>query len=216
LRLTSAGVASRVFGKEPSFLDVAREEWEFEQAGCRSGDRQEMVHGRRRRRHHGRQQLGRGTRHPAVDARAEPRVPDHRRGVLAAHRQELFANGVQWATDTYSLARGTALPTLQDGGKSWYFLTVDYAFGHALEHDATTVLQANGGSVVGAAKHPYGTTDFSAFVLSRASTPCGVARRRRGGPAFGGHDRRCDRSTRNGYRRWQNRRTGIVSGHLAG
>ena len=79
-------------------------------------------------------------------------------------------NSVQWATDTYALARGVALPTVQDGGKSWYFLTVDYAFGHALEHDAATVVESSGGTVVGRATHPYGTTDFSAFLLqARAS-----------------------------------------------
>ncbi len=79
-------------------------------------------------------------------------------------------NSVHWATDTYSLARGAALPMLQEGGKSWYFLTVDYAFGHALERDATAVLQADGGTVVGAAKHPYGTTDFSAFLLQAGAS----------------------------------------------
>ena len=74
-------------------------------------------------------------------------------------------NGVQWLTDTYSLARAVALPTLEDGGKSWYFLTVDYAFGHALEHDATGVIEANGGKVLGASKYPYGTTDYSAYLV---------------------------------------------------
>jgi branched-chain amino acid transport system substrate-binding protein len=79
-------------------------------------------------------------------------------------------NSVQWLTDTYSLSRAAVMPTIADGGKSWYFLTVDYAFGHALERDATSVLQANGGTVVGAAKVPYGTTDFSAYLLqARAS-----------------------------------------------
>lgn len=79
-------------------------------------------------------------------------------------------NSVQWATDTYSLARGVALPTLEDGGKSWYFLTVDYAFGHALERDASDVVKAHGGTVVGAAKHPYGTTDFSAFLVQAGAS----------------------------------------------
>jgi branched-chain amino acid transport system substrate-binding protein len=79
-------------------------------------------------------------------------------------------NSVQWLTDTYSLARAAMLPTIADGSKSYYFLTVDYAFGHALEKDATSVLQANGGTLAGATKHPYGTTDFSAFLLqARAS-----------------------------------------------
>lgn len=74
-------------------------------------------------------------------------------------------NSVQWLTDTYSLSRAAVLPTIADGGKSFYFLTVDYAFGHALEHDATSVLEANGGTLVGDTKHPYGITDFSANLL---------------------------------------------------
>jgi branched-chain amino acid transport system substrate-binding protein len=74
-------------------------------------------------------------------------------------------NSVQWLTDTYSLSRAAVLPTIADGGKSFYFLTVDYAFGHALERDATSILQANGGTLVGATKHPYGVTDFSAYML---------------------------------------------------
>jgi branched-chain amino acid transport system substrate-binding protein len=57
------------------------------------------------------------------------------------------------------------LPTLQDGYKTWYFLTVDYAFGRNLERDATTVVRANGGEVVGAVRHPYGTTDFASYLL---------------------------------------------------
>jgi branched-chain amino acid transport system substrate-binding protein len=74
-------------------------------------------------------------------------------------------NSVQWLTDTYSLSRAAVLPTIADGAKSFYFLTVDYAFGHALEKDATSVLEANGGTLAGTSKHPYGTTDFSAFLL---------------------------------------------------
>jgi len=74
-------------------------------------------------------------------------------------------NSVQWLTDTYSLSRAAVMPTIADGGKSFYFLTVDYAFGHALERDATSVLQANGGTLAGGARHPYATTDFSAYLL---------------------------------------------------
>jgi branched-chain amino acid transport system substrate-binding protein len=74
-------------------------------------------------------------------------------------------NSVQWLTDTYSLSRSAVLPTLADGGKNWFFLTVDYAFGHSLENDATHLLEANGGKVVGDVNHPYGITDFSSFLL---------------------------------------------------
>lgn len=74
-------------------------------------------------------------------------------------------NSVQWLTDTYSLARSVVLPIIQDGGKSWYFLTVDYAFGHTLEHDASGVVTGAGGSVVGTTKYPYGSTDYSAYLV---------------------------------------------------
>ena len=74
-------------------------------------------------------------------------------------------NSVQWLTDTYSLSRAAVMPTIADGGKSFYFLTVDYAFGHALQKDATSVLQANGGTLAGGALHPYATTDFSAYLI---------------------------------------------------
>jgi branched-chain amino acid transport system substrate-binding protein len=74
-------------------------------------------------------------------------------------------NSVQWLTDTYSLSRAAVIPTIADGGKSFFFLTVDYAFGHALQRDATSVLQANGGTLLGDTKHPYGQTDFSANLL---------------------------------------------------
>jgi branched-chain amino acid transport system substrate-binding protein len=75
------------------------------------------------------------------------------------------ANSVQWLTDTYSLSRAAVMPTIADGGKSFYFLTVDYAFGHALEQDSTSVLKANGGTMVGASRHPYGTSDYSAYLV---------------------------------------------------
>ncbi|HEY0184049.1 MAG TPA: ABC transporter substrate-binding protein [Rhodopila sp.] len=74
-------------------------------------------------------------------------------------------NSVQWLTDTYSLGRSAVMPTLADGGKAWFFLTVDYAFGHGLESDATSVLNANSGRVVGDVKYPYGSTDFSSYLL---------------------------------------------------
>jgi branched-chain amino acid transport system substrate-binding protein len=75
-----------------------------------------------------------------------------------------------WTDDTYSLARGTAAALTEQGKKSWFFLTADYAFGHDLEKDATAVVEERGGKVLGSARHPLGTADFSALLLrARAS-----------------------------------------------
>lgn len=74
-----------------------------------------------------------------------------------------------WTDDTYALARGTAAALTEQGKKSWFFLTADYAFGHDLEKDATSVVEERGGEVLGSARHPLGTADFSALLL-RART----------------------------------------------
>ncbi len=67
--------------------------------------------------------------------------------------------------DTYAVANGTAKAVTKAGGKKWFFLTADYAFGHSLEKDATAVVKANGGEVVGAVRHPFPGSDFSSFLL---------------------------------------------------
>ena len=72
---------------------------------------------------------------------------------------------VHWTYDTYAVANGTAKAVVKQGGKSWYFLTADYAFGHSLEKDASDVVVANGGKVLGAVRHPFPGTDFSSFLL---------------------------------------------------
>ncbi|NCT85514.1 MAG: ABC transporter substrate-binding protein [Comamonadaceae bacterium] len=72
---------------------------------------------------------------------------------------------IHYAYDTVALARGTVNPMVKAGGKSWYFLTADYAFGAALQADATAVIQKAGGKVVGAVKHPLNANDFSSFLL---------------------------------------------------
>ncbi|MCB1536826.1 MAG: ABC transporter substrate-binding protein [Rhodoblastus sp.] len=72
---------------------------------------------------------------------------------------------VHWAYDTYSLAKGTATAATKNGGSSWFFITADYAFGHDLEKDATQFAQANGGKVLGHARHPLNSPDFSSFLL---------------------------------------------------
>lgn len=77
---------------------------------------------------------------------------------------------VHWTYDTYALANGTAKAVTQAGGKKWFFLTADYAFGHALEKDATDVVKANGGEVMGSVRHPFPGNDFSSYLLKAQSS----------------------------------------------
>jgi branched-chain amino acid transport system substrate-binding protein len=70
-----------------------------------------------------------------------------------------------WTDDTYALARGTAAALTDQGQKSWFFLTADYAFGHDLEKDATAVVEQRGGKVLGSARHPLNTADFASLLL---------------------------------------------------
>lgn len=70
-----------------------------------------------------------------------------------------------WTYDTYALAQGMGSYGVKVLGDSWYFLTVDYAFGHALESSLTAVLKASGGKVVGSSRHPLNNTDFSSYLL---------------------------------------------------
>ncbi|MFM2111800.1 MAG: hypothetical protein RLZZ271_460 [Pseudomonadota bacterium] len=77
---------------------------------------------------------------------------------------------VHWTYDTYAVANGTAKAVTKQGGKSWFFLTADYAFGHSLEKDAGEVVKANGGNVVGAVRHPFPGSDFSSFLLKAQSS----------------------------------------------
>jgi len=77
---------------------------------------------------------------------------------------------VHWTYDTYALANGTAKAVTQAGGKKWFFLTADYAFGHALEKDASDVVKANGGEVMGAVRHPFPGNDFSSYLLKAQSS----------------------------------------------
>jgi branched-chain amino acid transport system substrate-binding protein len=74
-------------------------------------------------------------------------------------------NTVHWTYDTWALANGTGKALVQTGGKTWFFVTADYAFGHALERDTAAVVEANGGRVLGRVRHPFPGTDFSSFLL---------------------------------------------------
>ncbi|WP_426173285.1 ABC transporter substrate-binding protein [Massilia sp. TWR1-2-2] len=72
---------------------------------------------------------------------------------------------VHYAYDTIALARGTGSTIVKQGGKSWYFLTADYAFGQSLQNDTSDVIKSNAGTVLGASKHPLAASDFSSFLL---------------------------------------------------
>jgi branched-chain amino acid transport system substrate-binding protein len=90
---------------------------------------------------------------------------------------------VHWTYDTYAMSVGTAAAVVKAGGDTWYFLSADYAFGQALERDATQVIEANGGKVLGAAKHPLSAPDFSSFILQAQASKAKVI-----GLANGGQD----------------------------
>jgi branched-chain amino acid transport system substrate-binding protein len=76
--------------------------------------------------------------------------------------------------DTAALANGTGSAVVKAGGKKWFFLTADYAFGYALERDVTAVVKANGGEVIGGVKHPINTSDFSSFLLQAQASKAEV------------------------------------------
>jgi branched-chain amino acid transport system substrate-binding protein len=84
------------------------------------------------------------------------------------------ANMIHWAYDTYALANGTGKALVKQGGDTWFFVTADYAFGHALQRDTSAVVEANGGKVVGSANVPLNTPDFSSFLLQAQSSKAKV------------------------------------------
>ena len=74
-------------------------------------------------------------------------------------------NTIHWTYDTWALANGTGSAIVKTGGDTWFFLTADYAFGHALERDTEAVVLKNGGKVLGKVRHPFPSADFSSFLL---------------------------------------------------
>jgi branched-chain amino acid transport system substrate-binding protein len=83
-------------------------------------------------------------------------------------------NTVHWTYDTWMLANGTGKAIVKNGGDSWFFLTADYAFGHALERDTAAVVEASGGKVIGKVRVPLNTNDFSSFLLQAQSSKAKV------------------------------------------
>ncbi|WP_315777460.1 MULTISPECIES: ABC transporter substrate-binding protein [unclassified Bradyrhizobium] len=84
------------------------------------------------------------------------------------------ANTISFTYDTYMLANGTGKALTKAGGDTWFFLTADYAFGHALERDTSAVVTSSGGKVLGSVKHPLNTADFSSFLLQAQSSKAKV------------------------------------------
>ena len=82
--------------------------------------------------------------------------------------------GFQWTYDTYALARGTGGTITKQGGDTWFFITADYAFGHALERDTGDAVKAAGGKVLGAVRAPLNTQDFSSFLLQAQASKAKV------------------------------------------
>src|SRR5882757_3469085 len=83
-------------------------------------------------------------------------------------------NTVQFAYDTYALSKVTASAVINEGGKSWFFITADYAFGQQLEKDATRFIKELGGTVLGSVRHPTNTADFSSFALQAQGSKADV------------------------------------------
>jgi branched-chain amino acid transport system substrate-binding protein len=79
-------------------------------------------------------------------------------------------NSIHWTYDTWSLANGTGTAVVKTGGNTWFFLTADYAFGHALERDTEAVVLKNGGKVNGKVRHPFPSADMSSFLLQAQSS----------------------------------------------
>jgi branched-chain amino acid transport system substrate-binding protein len=91
-------------------------------------------------------------------------------GATRLTNESCTPNSIHYSWDTYALANGTANAVVKQGGDAWYFITADYAFGHSLEKDSSDVIKANGGKVLGSAKHPLNASDFSAFLLQAQSS----------------------------------------------
>ena len=83
-------------------------------------------------------------------------------------------NTIHWTYDTWALANGTGTAVVKTGGDTWFFITADYAFGHALERDVEAVVLKNGGKVLGKVRHPLNTQDFSSFLLQAQASKAKV------------------------------------------
>jgi branched-chain amino acid transport system substrate-binding protein len=91
-------------------------------------------------------------------------------GTARLTNEECNPYTIHYGYDTVALAKSTGSAVVKHGGKSWYFLTADYAFGSSLEKDTSDVVKANGGAVLGSVRHPLSASDFSSFLLQAQSS----------------------------------------------
>ncbi|HWM83488.1 MAG TPA: ABC transporter substrate-binding protein [Pseudolabrys sp.] len=98
----------------------------------------------------------------------------HATGSTDFHGKFCTPYALQWVFDTRALAVGTAKEITKRGGDSWFFITDNYAFGHSLEKDATEVIQANGGKVLGSVKPPFAAPELSSFMLQAQASKAKV------------------------------------------
>lgn len=90
--------------------------------------------------------------------------------------------GIHWTYDSYAIAHAPVRAAMQSGLKSWYFITVDFAFGHALQRDATAAIEAEGGKVLGAVRHPFNMPDFAAALLTAKNSNADIIGLANAGP----------------------------------
>ncbi len=115
-----------------------------------------------------------------VGAAAKVLTANEKIALIAASASHAFTTkacspfNAHWTYDVVALANGTVKPVVQGGKKKWFFITADYAFGHALESVASGVIKDNGGEVVGGVRAPLGTTDFSSYILQAQSSGADV------------------------------------------
>lgn len=102
-------------------------------------------------------------------------------GTARLTNEDCSPTGFAWTWDTYSSAVGTAKTILKDGGKSWFILAADYAFGKQMAEDLTATITSNGGKVVGHVRHPISTPDFSSFLLQAQSSKAQIIALANGG-----------------------------------
>jgi branched-chain amino acid transport system substrate-binding protein len=95
-------------------------------------------------------------------------------GTSALTNDQCSPYTIHWAYDTVALAKGTGTAVVKAGGKTWFFLSADYAFGQALQNDTATAVKAAGGTVVGSVKHPLSASDFSSFLLQAQASKADI------------------------------------------
>jgi branched-chain amino acid transport system substrate-binding protein len=99
---------------------------------------------------------------------------DNGAGSSALTNEQCTPYTIHWAYDTVALAKGTGAAVVERGGKSWFFLTADYAFGQAMQDDTSRIVKNKGGTVVGAVRHPLNASDFSSFLLQAQNSKAQV------------------------------------------